>query len=91
MLDFSLKPKGFQKPVKCHVAVSERPAENGQVQKAPPVLYARVRLASGKRTDGKNKGYLTKDEVKAVMARRDKIVALLQKLIVEKGESEVLY
>jgi pyrroline-5-carboxylate reductase len=39
----------------------------------------------------KTKRYLTKDEVKAVMARRDKIVALLQKLIAEKGESEVLY
>jgi len=35
--------------------------------------------------------YLTKDEVKAVMARRDKIVAYFQKLIAEKGENEVLY
>jgi hypothetical protein len=29
--------------------------------------------------------------VKAVMARRDKIVAYFQKLIAEKGENEVLY
>ncbi len=35
--------------------------------------------------------YLTKDEVKAVMARRDKMVAHFQKLIAEKGENEVLY
>jgi hypothetical protein len=35
--------------------------------------------------------YLNKDEVKAVMARRDKIVAQFQKMIAEKGESEVLY
>ena len=35
--------------------------------------------------------YLTKDEVKAVMARRDRIVAAFQNLIAEKGESEVLY
>ena len=35
--------------------------------------------------------YLTKDEVKAVMARRDKIVAHFQMLIAEKGENEVLY
>ena len=34
---------------------------------------------------------LTKDEVKAVMARRDKIVAQFQKMIAEKGENEVLY
>ena len=39
----------------------------------------------------KTNRYLTKDEVKAVMARRDKIVAQFQKLIAEKGESEVLY
>jgi len=39
----------------------------------------------------KTKNYLTKAEVKAVMARRDKIVARFQKLIAEKGEKEVLY
>ena len=32
--------------------------------------------------------FLTKDELKAVMARRDKIVAVLQKLISERGEQE---
>jgi hypothetical protein len=39
----------------------------------------------------KTKHYLTKEEVNAVMARRDKIVAQFQKLIGEKGEHEVLY
>jgi hypothetical protein len=39
----------------------------------------------------KTKNYLTKEEVKAVMARRDKIVAFYQKLIAEKGDSAVLY
>jgi hypothetical protein len=39
----------------------------------------------------KTKHYLNKEEVKAVMARRDKIVALFEKLISEKGEKEVLY
>ena len=39
----------------------------------------------------KTQRYLTKDEVKAVMARRDKIVAQFQKMIAEKGENEVLY
>ena len=39
----------------------------------------------------KDKKYLTKDEIKAVMARRDKIVAQFNKLIAEKGENEVLY
>lgn len=35
--------------------------------------------------------YLSKDEIKGVMARRDKIVAQFQKMIAEKGEKEVLY
>ena len=39
----------------------------------------------------KTNRYLTKDEVKAVMARRDKMVAYFQKLIAQKGENEVLY
>jgi len=39
----------------------------------------------------KTKGYLTKNEVNAVMARRDKIVAQFQRMIAEKGENEVLY
>jgi hypothetical protein len=39
----------------------------------------------------KTNRYLTKDEVKAVMKRRDKIVAQFQKLIAQKGENEVLY
>jgi hypothetical protein len=39
----------------------------------------------------KTKPYLHKDEVKSVMARRDRIVAHFQKLIAEKGENEVLY
>jgi hypothetical protein len=37
------------------------------------------------------KRYLNRDQVKAVMTRRDKIVAVFQNLIAEKGESEVLY
>ena len=37
------------------------------------------------------KPYLDKDEVKAMMARRDKIVAHFDQLVAQKGESEVLY
>ena len=39
----------------------------------------------------KTKHYLTKDEVKAMIARRDKIVAHFQQLVAEKGEAAVLY
>jgi hypothetical protein len=37
------------------------------------------------------KGYLTKSEVDAVMARRDKIVERFEKLVAKEGENQVLY
>ena len=37
------------------------------------------------------KPYLSKDEVKALIARRDKMVAYFDNLIAQKGESQVLY
>jgi hypothetical protein len=54
-------------------------------------LFEKLKTLDGNELQEKTKHYLTKDEVKAVMARRDKIVALVQKLITEKGENEVLY
>jgi len=39
----------------------------------------------------RTKQFLNKTEIQAVMARRDKIVSYFQKLIAQKGESEVLY
>ncbi len=37
------------------------------------------------------KPYLSKDQVKSLLARRDKIVETFEKLVAQKGESEVLY
>jgi hypothetical protein len=54
-------------------------------------LLEKLKALDGNTLAEKTKGYLTKDEVKAVMARRDKIVAQFQKMIAEKGENEVLY
>src|SRR6266550_881681 len=54
-------------------------------------LFDKLKTLDGNEVAAKTKGYLAKDEAKAVMARRDKIVAYFQKLISEKGESEVLY
>jgi hypothetical protein len=54
-------------------------------------LFKRLKALDGNELAEKTKHYLTKDEVKAVMARRDKIVAQFEKLISEKGENEVLY
>jgi len=39
----------------------------------------------------KTKPHLNKDQVKAVMARRDKIVAFFDKRIAQEGEDAVLY
>ncbi len=54
-------------------------------------LFEKLKALDANQLAEKTKHYLTKDEVKAVMARRDKIVALFEKLISEKGEKEVLY
>ncbi len=54
-------------------------------------LFDKLKTLDGNELAAKTKGYLTKEEVKAVMARRDKIVAYFQTLISEKGEKEVLY
>ncbi|HXQ37791.1 MAG TPA: hypothetical protein VN843_27530 [Anaerolineales bacterium] len=35
--------------------------------------------------------YLSKDQVKGLMARRDKIVEIFEKLVAQKGDNEVLY
>jgi hypothetical protein len=54
-------------------------------------LFAKLKVLNQDELTEKTKHYLTKDEVKAVMARRDKTVEQFQKLISEKGENEVLY
>ena len=54
-------------------------------------LLEKLKALDAKTVAEKTNRYLSKDEVKAVMARRDKIVAQFQKLIAEKGENEVLY
>ena len=54
-------------------------------------LLEKLRALDATQLAEKTKHYLTKDEVKGVMARRDKIVERFQKLVAEKGENEVLY
>jgi hypothetical protein len=54
-------------------------------------LFEKLKALDGKELQEKTKHYLTKEEAKAVMQRRDKIVEIFQKLIAEKGEGAVLY
>jgi len=54
-------------------------------------LLEKLRQLDAKGLAASTKGYLTSAEVKAVMQRRDKIVAHFEQLIKDKGESGVLY
>ena len=54
-------------------------------------LLEKLKTLDAKEVAEKTKHYLDKDDVKAVMARRDKIVEHFQKLVSEKGENAVLY
>ena len=54
-------------------------------------LFAKLKALNQDELLDKTKHYLNKDEVKALMVRRDKIVDVFQKLIAQKGENEVLY
>jgi hypothetical protein len=54
-------------------------------------LFEKLKALNADELAEKTKDYLNKDEVKAVMARRDKIVATFQSLITGKGEKEVLF
>ena len=55
------------------------------------LLFEKLKALNADQLAQKNKQYLTKTEMKAVIARRDAIVQHFQKLIAEKGENEVLY
>jgi len=54
-------------------------------------LLEKLRQLDAKELAASTKGFLKSSEVKAVMQRRDKIVAHFEQLIKDKGESAVLY
>ncbi len=54
-------------------------------------LLEALRNLKASEVEQNTKQYLNNSEIKAIMARRDKIVALFEKLIAQKGEKEVLY
>jgi hypothetical protein len=54
-------------------------------------LLEKLKTLDGDQLALKTKHFLNKEEIKALMARRDKIVARFQQLISEKGENAVLY
>jgi hypothetical protein len=54
-------------------------------------LLEKLKALDGNQVAEKTKHYLNKEEVKGLMARRDKIVERFQQLISENGETAVLY
>jgi hypothetical protein len=54
-------------------------------------LLEKLRKLDAREVTERTKQYLTGAEIKGVMARRDRIVSLFEKLIREKGENKVLY
>jgi len=71
--------------------LNKEPKDYKELVRCDRQLLQRLKALDGKELAEKTKGYLDKDEVAAVMMRRDKIVERFQKLIAEKGEKEVLY
>ena len=71
--------------------LNKEPKDYKELVRCDRQLLQRLKALDGKELTEKTKGYLDKDEVAAVMMRRDKIVERFQKLIAEKGEKEVLY
>lgn len=55
------------------------------------LLFEKLKALNADQLAEKTNRYLTKKEMKSVMARRDAIVQHFQNLITEKGENEVLY
>ena len=70
---------------------NKEPKEPKDLVRCDRQLLEKLKALDANALTEKTKQYLTKDEGKAVMARRDKIVAQFQKMIAEKGENEVLY
>lgn len=54
-------------------------------------LLQRLKQLDAAALKRKTKNWLTNREINGLMARRDKIVALFESLIAEKGEKKVLY
>jgi len=54
-------------------------------------LFEKLKALNGDELTAKTKHYLNKEEIKALMARRDKIVEHFNQLIAQNGEKEVLY
>ena len=61
------------------------------LEKCDRQLLEKMRLLDAKEVAAKTSEYLTPGEIGALMARRDLVIAVFEKLIKEQGEYAVLY
>ena len=54
-------------------------------------LLENLRQLDVRKVEEKTGKFLNQAEIKALLARRDKIVAIFENLVIQKGEKEVLY
>jgi hypothetical protein len=85
--DWKIWRVDFSRAFRLHKTLKD--AKN--LERCDRALFAKLKALNEAELSQRTKNFLTKTEVQAVMARRDKIVAYFQKLITEKGENEVLY
>ena len=71
--------------------LNKEPAHPKDLVRCPRAMFEKLKSLDANALDEKTSHYLSKDERKAVMSRRDKIVAQFQTMIAQKGENEVLY
>jgi hypothetical protein len=71
--------------------LNKEPKDPKDLVRCDRQLLEKLKALDANTLTEKTSHYLTKEELKAVMARRDKIVAQFQNMIAEKGENEVLY
>lgn len=62
-----------------------------ELKKCDRRLFEKLKLLDAAEVKQKTQPHLSRWEINALMARRDKIVAHLEKRIAERGEEQVLY
>lgn len=85
--DWNLYMIDFSRAFRLHAVIKEEK----DLVKCDRNLLERLRKLDDKELTQKTKEYLNSYEIKAVMARRNKIVAHFDKLIAQKGADAVLY
>ena len=61
------------------------------MKELPKALYEKIKALTFEQIKGVVNDYLTDDEIKAVLIRKDLIIKEIEKLVAANGEENVLY